>query len=250
MIEVLAHAGPGSTWQAMVSVVALGLVLVVALAALDRIELERPGDLVLPLAGVAILSSLAPLGDVWLSDWIGWAFPIGVVALVTLLLAALTPLRLATDGLLLYVAGGLAIAGAVALYQPLTIAWHPPADELPDPGGAAVTIVEPEDGQRLEAGELTVRAQVVDGSIGPDRVPFEDLPWDPTEQGVLEVTVAGERVEVELEQDCPEANPCREVSFPVELPEGDEVGLRVEFLRGDGMPFSPAVADRVEVDVD
>jgi hypothetical protein len=233
----------------MVTVVALGLALVVVLAAFDRLELQAPGDLVLPLAGVAILSSLAPLGDVWLSDWIGWAFPVGVVAFLSLLLAALTPLRLATDGVLLYVATGVAAVGALVLYQPLTLAWHPPPDYLPDPGSTEVAIVDPEEGDQLPAGETTVRVWVVDGTVGPGRVPFDDLPWDPAEQGVLEVTVAGERVEVDLDQECPEANPCSEVTFPVELPEGEDVGLQVEFLRGDGMPFSPGVIDRIVLDV-
>ncbi len=247
-MEVLAHAGPGSTWQAMVSAVAVGLVLVVVLVAAGRLELRQPGDLVLPLAGVAILSSLAPLGDVWLSDWVGWAFPVGVVALASLLLSAFTPLRLAADGALLYVAGGLAVVGALLLYRPLTLAWHPPPELLPDPGPTAVTILEPTDGAQVEAGDLGVEVAVEQGSIGPGRVLFDDLPWDPAEQGVLEVTVAGDRVEVEPGQDCPAVNPCREVSFTVEVPAGRGVGLQVEFRRGDGMPFSPAVLDRIEVD--
>lgn len=233
----------------MVTVVALGLALVVVLAALDRLELQRPGDLVLPLAGVAILSSLAPLGDVWLSDWIGWAFPVGVVSLVALLLAAFTPLRLATDSVLPYATAGLAVLAALVLYQPLMVAWHPPPDYLPDPGGTEIAIVEPEEGDRVAAGRSTVHVRVVDGSVGEERVAFEELPWDPTERGTLEVVVGGERVEVELDQDCPETAPCREVSFPVELPEGRDVGLQVEFLRGDGMPFSPSVIDRVRLDV-
>lgn len=229
--------------------VALGLVLVVLLASLRRLELQAPGDLVLPLAGVAILSSLAPLGDVWLSDWVGWAFPIGVVALVTLLLAAFTPLHLATDSWLPYAAAGLATLAAVVLYQPLTVAWHPPPDTLPDPGGSEVAIVEPEDGEQLEVGEATVHVRLVEASVGEGRVPLEDLPGGPTERGVLDAVVAGQRVEVELDQDCADEAPCQEVSFPVELPEGEHVGLQVELLRGDGTPFSPSVLDRVEVDV-
>lgn len=233
----------------MVTVVALGLVLVTVLVALDRVELRSPGDLVLPLAGVAILSSLAPIAGEWLSDWIGWAFPVGVVAFVSLLLAAFTPLRLATDGVLTYVAAGLAVIGALVLYQPLTVAWHPPPDSLPDPGGTTVTIVEPADGAQLEPGETEVRVRVDDASIGPGRVPVEELSGGRAEQGVLEVVVAGERVDVELDRDCTAADPCDEVTFPVELPGGEDVGLQVEFLRGDGMPFSPAVIDRISLDV-
>jgi hypothetical protein len=245
--QLLAHAGPGSTWQAMVTVVALGLAVVVVLVALGRVELDAPGDLILPLAAVAILSSLAPLGDRWLSDWVGWAFPVGAVSLLVLLLAAFTPLGLAPDGVLLYAALGLAVAGAVVLYRPLTVAWHPPPDYLPEAGGTSIVILEPPDGAELGEGEVSVEVEVAAGSIGAGGIPFDDLPADQAEAGTLEVTVAGERVEVELDQECTRRAPCEQASFPVELPAGGEVAIRVEFLRGDGMPFSPAVSDRVEL---
>lgn len=248
IIELLAHAGAGSTWQAMVTVVALGFVLVMLLVALGWLELDSPGDLVLPVAGVAILTSLAPIGDDWLSDWIGWAFPVGVVALVALVLAALTPLRLALDGVLLYAALGVAALAAVLLYQPLTVAWHPPADFLPDPGDTAIEILEPADGAELEPGEITIGVRVENGSIGPGQVTVEEVPSDPTEQGVLELTVGGERVEVDLAGQCPATDPCEQVEVEVGLPAGEEIGLQVELLRGDGMPFSPPVLDRIEVD--
>lgn len=151
--HVLAHAGSGTTWQAMVTAVALGLAVVVVLAVFDRVELAGPGDLILPLAAVAILSSLAPLGDRWLSDWIGWALPVGAVALAVLLLAALTPLDLSPRGMLTYVALGLAIVGAVVLYRPLTVALHPSPDHLPEAGDTRIGILEPEDGAEVEEGE-------------------------------------------------------------------------------------------------
>lgn len=157
--HVLAHAGSGSTWQAMVTAVALGLALVVVLAALDRIELAAPGDLILPVAAVAILSSLAPLGDRWLSEWIGWALPVGAVALVALLLAALTSLDLSPGGLLLYLALGLAVAGTIVLYRPLTVALHASPDGPPEAGDARLEILEPADGA-TEDGETRVELDV------------------------------------------------------------------------------------------
>ena len=179
----------------------------------------------------------------------GWSFPVGVIALTSLLLAAFTPLRLATNGGLLYVAAALAVVGAIVLYRPLTLAWHPPAELLPEPGDTEVALLDPLDGDERDAGTTTVAVRVVDGSVGPGRVPFEDLPWNPSEQGVLEATVAGERLEVEPHQTCTESTPCAEVTFDVTLPAGDAVGLQVEFLRGDGMPFSTPVVDRVELEV-
>jgi hypothetical protein len=249
MVPVLAHAGPGSTWQAMLVVVALGLTVVVVLAVLGRVVVDRLDDLVLPLAAVAIVSSLAPLGDEWLSDWIGWAFPVGVVMLLALLLTATTPLELAPHGVLAYAAAGLAVAGAVVLHQPLTIAWHPPPDLLPAQGDAEVAILAPSDGETLPAGTTTVEVAITGGSIGPGGLAFEDLPADFEEAGALDVTLDGDRVPVELEQTCTRDEPCSRVSFPVELPAG-EARLRVEFTRGDGMPFAPANTDVTEVTVE
>jgi hypothetical protein len=248
LTPVLAHAGPGSTWQAMLVVVALGLTVVFLLTALGRVVIAHLDDLVLPLATVAIVSSLAPLADEWLSDWIGWAFPLGVVMLVALLLAATTPLELAPDGMLVYAAAGLAVAGAVVLHQPLSVAWHPPPDLLPEQGDAQVTIVAPEDGATVEAGILVVEVEVTGGSVGPGGLAFEDLPADPEEAGALDVTVDGNRVPVALEQECTRDEPCSRVSLPVELEPGP-VRLRVELTRGDGMPFAPSNIDSVELDV-
>jgi hypothetical protein len=249
MAPVLAHAGPGSTWQAMLVVVSLGLVVVVVLAVLGRVVVDRLDDLVLPLAAVAIVSSLAPLADEWLSDWIGWAFPVGAVMLVALLLAATTPLELAPDGVLAYAAAGLAVAGAVVLHQPLTVAWHPPPELLPAQGDAQVAILAPSDGEALPAGATTVEVAVTGGSIGPGGLAFEDLPADAEEAGALDVTLDGDRVPVAIEQRCTRDEPCSRVSFPVELPAG-EVRLRVEFTRGDGMPFAPANTDVAELTVE
>lgn len=246
---LLAHAGAGATWQSLVSAVALALVLVVALVASGRVELRSPGDLVLPLAGVAILSSLAPFGSAWLSDWIGWAAPVGTVALLALLVGALTPLRLSVRGPLVYGAAALAVVAAVVLHQPLTVAWHPPPEALPDPGETSVEIVEPADGDQRAPGEVTVEVRVHGGSLGGGRMPTEELPADPTRQGVLEVIAGGERVDVEYDRTCTASDPCETVRFPVELPGGEDVGLQVELLRGDGLPFSPPVLDRVELDV-
>ena len=90
----LAHAGEGAGWQALVTVLAAGVAVVFVLVAVGRITLDEPGDLILPLAGVAIVSSLAPMLSDTLSDAVTWTLPAGAVLLVGLLLAAFTRLDL------------------------------------------------------------------------------------------------------------------------------------------------------------
>ncbi len=242
--DFLAHAGPGSTWQAMVTVVAIALALAAVLAGTGVIRLEGPDDLVLPLAGSAIAASLAPLADRWLSDWIGWAIPLGAVALVALLLAALTDLELSPGSPLLYGAVALAAAGMWVFWQPLTIALHPPPELLPLADDSEVTIVAPADGARVPAGDVLVEVEVTGGSIGPGDVPLADLPADPEAAGGLAVTLDGVRTPVSYDQSCPLDEPCTAVSFWLEVEPGEHE-LSVEFTRGDGTPLAPFVADRV-----
>jgi hypothetical protein len=243
---LLGHAGEGATWQAMLVVVALGLVTVFGLALVGKLELSRPDDLVLPLAGVAIASALAPLGAPILSDWVGWAFPVGVVALVAMVLAVLTPLDLEVTSPLSYGAAGMAVVAALLLHEPLTIAWHPPPDFLPLVDDVEVAITDPADGDDVDAGEVSVTVQVAGGSIGPGLLPVEELPDDPEEAGSLAVAVDGDLVDVEYAETCTVEEPCTSVSFPLEL-DGGRHDLAVEFRRGDGASLTPLVTDRIAV---
>lgn len=243
-LPFLAHGGPGATWQALLVVISLGCALLVLLAAAGRLRVGSLDDLILPLAGVAIVSSLAPLGDEWLSDWVGWAFPVGVVMLTALLVAALTPLDLTLSSPLTWGAVALAVVGAVMLWRPLTIAWHPPPDLLPLADDSEIAILSPEEGAQLAGPEVTVEVAVTGGSIGPGGVPLEQLPADPEEAGTIAVFVDGQRVPVQIDQTCTVADPCDAVSFTLEL-EAGEHDLIVEFTRGDGTPLAPTVFDRV-----
>jgi hypothetical protein len=242
---VLAHAGEGATWQALLVVAALGLMVVVVLAVLGRVQLAQPDDLVLPLAGVAIASSLAPLGSMWLSDWVGWAFPVGVVALITLVLVALTPLQLTPTSPITYGALALAVIGAVLLYTPITQAWHPPPDFLPLADDAEVSIATPSDGDAIPAGEVEVIVTVTDGSVQSELVAVDQLGADPEEGGSLAVAVDGQVLTPRFAERCTLDDPCTEVSFPITVEPGER-RLVVEFRRGDGAPFTPLVTDAVE----
>jgi hypothetical protein len=122
---VVAHAGPGHTWQAMVVVASIALMGVLVAAAVGKLTMETPNDLVMPLAVIAIGSSLAPIASYWLSDAIGAALPLGVVAVVPLLLAVLTPLDIRFPAPLPMGAVTLAVVATIILFRPLTIALHP-----------------------------------------------------------------------------------------------------------------------------
>lgn len=248
LVPLVAHAGPGSTWQALVSAVALGLAVVALLVVAGRLRLRSGDDLILPLAAVAILSSLAPLADYWLSDWIGWTLPLGVTVLVGLVLASSTPLELTPTSPLTIAVVVLAAVAGTMLYRPLTIALHPPPDELPLATDAEVEILVPEDGASIEAGTVEVSVSVSGGSIGPGGLALDDLPADPEEAGDLAVFLDDGRVEVDYLEDCTVADPCTTVTFPLEVDAGER-DLSVEFTRGDGTPLAPFVADRVVFEV-
>jgi hypothetical protein len=242
---VLAHAGEGASWQSLLVVGSLGLVVVFVLAVAGRVSMARPDDLVLPLAGVAIASSLAPVASGLLSDWVGWAFPAGVVALVAIVLAALTPLELSPTSPVTYGAVALALICGFLLYTPITRAWHPPPEYLPLADDVEVSIVDPADGAEVAAGEVEVTVAVTGGSVQSELVELERLSSDPEEAGQLAVAVDGEVLEPSFAEDCRVDSPCDEVTFPIITVEPGEHRLVVEFRRGDGAPMTPLVTDSV-----
>lgn len=128
LTPLLGHVGPGASWQALVTTMSLGMVIVFLLAVAGRIPLRDGNDLVLPLAVVAILSAAAPIASGTLSDQIGWAFPAGMVLLLGLVVATYSREELTPHSRLTYGAAVLAIIAAVALQGPITDAWHPPPD--------------------------------------------------------------------------------------------------------------------------
>jgi hypothetical protein len=241
---VLAHAGEGATWQALLVVFSLGLVVVFVLHVAGRNRLAGADDLVLPLAGVAIASSLAPLGSTFLSDWVGWAFPVGVVMLVAVLLAALTPFDLSARSPFTYGAVAIAVIAAVSLHQPITLAWHPPPDFLPIADDVEVTITSPDDGGAVAAGEVEVTVTIDGGSVQPQLLGEADLPADPEEAGNLAIAIDGQVVTPTFAETCTVEAPCSEVTFAVDVEPGDRV-IAVEYRRGDGAPMTPLVTDRV-----
>lgn len=135
MTLIIAHAGEGATWQALLTVVSAGLVVVFLMAVVGKLTLDSPGDLTLPLAAVAVVASLAPVGGDVISDAAPWLAPAGAVFLTALLLAAATDLELTPRSPLPIATVVAAIAVSLALAPTLVDAWYP--DEPPTPAAAA-----------------------------------------------------------------------------------------------------------------
>lgn len=242
---ILAHAGEGATWQALLTLLALGLAVVFVLAAVGVVRLDEPGDLILPLAGAAVLASLSGATSQVLSDWVGWAFPLGVVVLVALVLAASTPLQLGLVSPLTWGAVALAVVGIVTLHAPIVRAWHPPpvtmtAAELDD---LTVEVVEPADGSTVDVGPVEVVVEATGGSLG-DGFVDQGMPADPEELVGLTLTLvsstSGQSTTVtgDPAEDC--ASGCDRATYTVEVPEPGEWTIFVEALTADRRPFTRA----------
>lgn len=125
MTVLLAHAGEGASWQALLTVISAGMLVLFVLAVIGRLQLETPGDLTLPIAAVAVLASLAPVAGDPVSDAAPWAVPAGVVLLGALVVAATTSRRLTLTSPLTIGAVVLAVVASLALAPMLVDAWYP-----------------------------------------------------------------------------------------------------------------------------
>jgi hypothetical protein len=209
------------------------------------VRISAPADLLVPVSAAVIAGAVGVLGHMWISDGVGWGLPLAVIMLAGLVTAAITRAELALFSPLTMTVAALAIVVPVLLYQPLTIALHPPADIFPLADDSDITIVSPADGETITAGTVDITVRVDGGSIGPVFTERSELPEDPEEAGTLLVTVAGARTPVEW-SDCSIAAPCTTVSFTLDVEPGEHE-IVVEFARGDGTPLAPYVADRVRV---
>lgn len=253
VVPPLAHAGEGATWQALLTLLALGLLIVVVLVAFGILTVDEPGDLILPLAGAAVLASLSGATSTVLSDWVGWAFPVGVVALVALLVASMTPLDLAWASPLLWGAVVVGVVGAVVLQGPIARAWHPKevlqgvaVEDL------EVQITSPSDGAAVERGAVGVTVEATGGTLGSAPVDAAETPADPEEAVVLLLSAssptAGSATQlVEPQEDCVEG--CGQATFQVTLDELGEWTIYVEALTADRQRFTVTPTDSVTVTV-
>lgn len=262
LVAPLAHAGEGATWQALVTLLAFGLVAVVLLVAFGVIPVEAPGDLILPLAAAAVLASLSGATSSVLSDLVGWALPVGVVALLALLAVALTPLELSWSSPLLLGAVVVAAVGALALQGPLTRSLHPAEVGLDNArlDDLAVEIVQPPAEASVPAGTIEVVVEATGGTLGDGFVDAGTAPEDPEEEVGLTITVvrlstgendsfAGDPVE-----DCTDG--CAQATYPVTIDEPGEYSVFVEaktadtraFTRTDGSSGNPTTSVTLTVE--
>ena len=246
---VLAHAGAGATWQALLVLCAFGLVGIFIGVVAGRIRLDEPGDLVLPFAATAVLASLSGATNSVLSDWVGWWAPIGGVALVAILLATFTPLELTPRSPLTIGSVVVALVAAFLLHGTLEDAWHPPDGGL-ERDDVTIQIVEPSDGYTVPIGPTTLTVQVEGGTIGPG--PTTTRPDDPEELGVVHVFVDGIMVTnddgrpLRQNEDCTDG--CTEATWDIELERGPHV-VSVEFLTASVESFATTAAGSPTVDL-
>lgn len=246
---ILAHAGAGATWQAMVVLCSFGLVVVFLGVAFGRLRIEEPGDLVLPFAGIAVLASLSGATNSYLSDWVGWWTPIGVVALVGILVHTFTPLRLTPRSPLTWGLVVVAVVSSLFLHTPLETAWHPVPTGI-QRDDIEVTITTPANGTDVPIGPTVVTVQVTGGTIGPG--PTDKPPVDPEELGVVQVFVDGILVAdddgraAEPNESC--AQGCTTATWDVDLARGAHV-VSVEFLASDLESFAANTAGSATVDL-
>ncbi len=243
----LAHAGAGAGWQALLTVISIGVGVLFLLHLFGRLQLAEPGDLVVPLSAVAVISALSPVASDTLSDWVGYAVPAGAVALIALVLVTTSPMQLRGAPALI---GGfllVAVVASVAAGPALTRAWHPRTDpfDLPVAVDAAIEIVEPADGAELTAGTVRVVVAVAGGSVGPVAMTPEEAPNDLEELGQVSLFLDGIRRIDPIDQDrCTLERPCTTLTFEFEAEAGEHT-IDAEFLAWNRFPFSPPVTDRI-----
>ena len=127
MTVLLAHAGEGATWQALLTVVSAGLLVLFVMAVVGQLQLETPGDLTLPLAAVAVIASLAPVAGDPISDAAPWAVPAGAVLLVALFVAGATSRELTVRSPRAIGTVVVAVVASLAIGPIHVDAWYPDA---------------------------------------------------------------------------------------------------------------------------
>lgn len=250
---LLAHTGAGATWQALLFVVTLGLTVMAVATRLGRFQVDEVDDLVLPLAGLAIVSSIAPVFSDVLSDVVGWFIPTAVAAVVVLAAHATGALSAAArrDGatLLLGVGAVVSILFGSAIGRFL----HPPDPRafLVDDVDVAIASVDgraPVDGRVVaDASPIEVVVEVSGGSVGAPEDADERLTDDPEELGFVVLFADGMLLEAASAATCSRTRPCTRLTYQLALPPA-VASITAELRPSGGRAFATVVFDRVALD--
>lgn len=249
LLPLLAHIGEaGDPWVGVVTAASLVVMVVFVLVAFDVVELGVPGDLLLPLAAVVLVSGLAGNIALVLDEQSPWIVPVGLALLVGLVVAAFR--QDATieprSRLTLF-----SLVGAVALtavaYNPLADLWVPEEETLPllEDAVVAAEVVQPPNAD----GQFVVRVSIENGTLG-DGLLLE-RPDDAETELVPRFQVGPVYLQPPVPDECAAADPCTTADFQLTLPAGfvteppDEIV--VELLTADKLPFVPPLQDRVEL---
>ena len=251
LVPTLAHIGsPNNPWIGVMTVASWVLLVVFALVVARRIEVDAPGDLLLPMASVVLVAGLTgSLGDT-INDQGPWAVPAGLVVLVALLWSAFGDLDLQWGERPAYVVSALAVVAAVALYAPLEGLWFP-TDEtgefLPalEDAEVAAEVVEP----LGEDGTVVVRVTLQDATFGDNAA--GERPDDPEIGLTPRFQVGPVYLTPPIPEDCVQQQACTEADFELTLPSGfvtdPPESLVVELLTADRMPFAPPLQARFDL---
>lgn len=247
-VPLLAHIGsPNNPWIGVMTVSAWVLLVVFLLVVARRIQVEAPGDLLLPLAAVVLVAGLTgSLGDA-INDQGPWAVPAGLVVLVALLVAAFGDVDFRWGDRSTFVVLGLAVVAAVALYNPLENLWFPTnEDDIPLPaledGVVTAEVVEP----LGDDGSVIVRVQLDGATFGDGTM--RERP-DDAETGLTpRFQVGTVYLTPPVPEECASAGDCTEAQFELVFPESFVTDppeeLVVEMLSADQLPFAPPLQDR------
>ncbi len=250
-MPLLAHALDAyNPWIGVMTISAWVLLVVFGLYVARRLEIDTPGDLLLPFAVVVLVAGLAgSLGD-FINDQGPWAVPAGLVVLVALLIAAFGETDFRWGQRRTFVVIALAVVAAVALYNPLENLWFPTSPEdIPLPpledGVVAAEVVEP----LGEDGTFVVRVTLENATFG-DNTPGE-RPDDPETGLVPRFQVGPVYLTPPIPPECVEAEACTEADFELTLPAGvtsdPPDSLVVELLTADQLPFAPPLQTRFDL---
>lgn len=250
-VPLLAHIGsPNNPWIGVMTVSAWVLLAVFALVASKRIQVDEPGDLLLPFAAVVLIAGMTgSLGDA-ITDQGPWAVPAGLVALGGLLIGAFRDVTYSWSSRRTWGVVGIAVAASALLYAPLDSLWFPTdasGEPLPVLQDARVSaeVVDPLDDQ----GTVRVRVMLENATFGDTT--FGTRPDDPQTELVPRFQVGPVYLTPPIPTECVEADDCVEATFELTLPsslvEDPPDSLVVELLTADGLPFAPPLQTRFEV---